>query len=98
VTRSFKHTPIFGNAVAYSEKKEKRLANRCFRRTNREGLAKARELVPLRVLSNRYTWSKDDRTYWRPGHLKRNRLGVPQPRDDQLDNEKLLRLAKELKK
>ena len=64
--KSFRKTPIFGNTTAESEKKDKRLANRIFRRHNRQYL----RVDPDRLWNNinealnAYSMAKDGKNYW----------------------------------
>lgn len=67
MSRSRRHNPIFGNAVASSEKLNKREANKKLRRRVREVLYKNPDtdvLPVLREVSNVYSFAKDGKHYW----------------------------------
>lgn len=66
MSRSYRKMPIFGNTLAESEKKDKRFANRAYRRLCRVMLQQ-RPLLPLpafRAFSNPWGWRKDGKQYW----------------------------------
>jgi hypothetical protein len=70
MSRSYRHRPIFGIAIARSEKSEKREANRKLRRRTRmllRGWQGNEEPQPplLREVSNVWSFSKDGKNYWR---------------------------------
>jgi len=60
MSRSFRHTRIFAITTAHSEKKDKRFANRRFRRAWKQG----DEVTDLRQVSDEWTFSKDGKLYW----------------------------------
>jgi outer membrane cobalamin receptor len=59
VSRSRRHTPIFGHTTAESEKDDKRKANRRLRRKARAGQLDVR----LREVSDVWTFEKDGKRY-----------------------------------
>lgn len=63
--KSFKRTSICGNAVASSEKQDKRLANRRFRRNSKQLINCKREpCVDIKEVSNVYSFNKDGKHYF----------------------------------
>lgn len=68
MSHSRRHTPICGNTLARSEKKDKRLANRCWRRIVRARIALGQvELLPLqREVSNVWSFAKDGKHRFMP--------------------------------
>lgn len=79
MSRSRRKTPIFGHA-GKSEKKDKRLANRAFRRSEKTKIiAEEFEQIPIymREVVNVWAMSKDGKSYfrdaftWRGGKLMR---------------------------
>lgn len=66
MSRSYRHTPIFGNCLCHSEKQDKRLANRRWRRIVRYVLRTGdSELLPLqREVSNVWSFGKDGKRYF----------------------------------
>ena len=69
MSHSRKKTPIFGNAGG-SEKKDKRAANRMFRRREKIKIAmKQFESLPVyvREVMNVWSMSKDGKSYWANG-------------------------------
>lgn len=67
MTRSYRHTPIFGNCLCRSEKRDKRIANRAWRRIVRVRLhTGTTELLPLqREVSNVCDFGKDGKRWFR---------------------------------
>jgi len=66
MSRSRRKTPIFGNA-GHSEKQDKRLANRMFRRMEKVKIAMEKfEELPLDMneVMNVWSMSKDGKGYW----------------------------------
>lgn len=68
MSRSFKHTPICGNACCRSEKKDKRFANRAERRTVNNLLITCTDfdflVLPIkREISDVWSFGKDGR-HW----------------------------------
>lgn len=65
MSRSYKKTPIYGITNAESEKQDKRIANRRFRRNARQ-LVKIGKEPPfnIRVVSNAYSFDKDGKQYF----------------------------------
>ncbi|MDY4280900.1 MAG: hypothetical protein SOX56_07525 [[Pasteurella] mairii] len=65
MSRSYKKTPICGITSAESEKQDKRIANRRFRRNARQ-LVKIGKEPPfnIRVVSNVYSFDKDGKQYF----------------------------------
>jgi len=67
MSRSRKKTPIFGNAGG-SEKKDKRLANRMFRRKEKVKIATEQyNDLPIKMdeVMNSWVMSKDGKSYWK---------------------------------
>lgn len=78
MSNSFKKTPICGHTTAVSEKQDKRLANRRFRRTVRQqlgcvGIAVDADgvITDIRAVSNVWSFDKDGKQY----------LDDPDPKD-----------------
>lgn len=87
MSNSFKKTPICGHTTAVSEKQDKRLANRRFRRTVRQQLGCVgldsdadgvgidcdadRVITDIRAVSNVWSFDKDGKQY----------LDDPDPKD-----------------
>ena len=66
MSRSRRKTPIFGNAIARSEKEDKRISSGIFRARARVQIANEDEVViekPREAL-NPYSMSKDGKNYW----------------------------------
>ena len=65
MSRSYKKTPICGITTSESEKQDKQIANRRFRRNSRQ-LVRIGKEPPLRTreVSNVYTFDKDGRQYF----------------------------------
>lgn len=65
MSRSARKTPIRGVTTASSEKQDKRLANRKFRRLVKTSLKNDSEVLPLiREVSNVYGFEKDGKLYF----------------------------------
>jgi hypothetical protein len=65
MSRSYRHTPIFGTTICDSEKSDKRLANRRLRRKMNETPDEEDAVVPLkREVSNVWDFAKDGKGYW----------------------------------
>lgn len=65
MSRSYRKTPICGITTAESEKQDKRLANRLFRRNARQLLKLGKEPpFTIRVVSNVYSFEKDGKQYF----------------------------------
>lgn len=66
MSRSRRHTPIFGIASLESEKTDKQLAHRAQRAAERVAIAGERlDDMPLpRETSNTWSFRKDGRSYW----------------------------------
>ena len=64
MARSRRKTPIFGNACAASEKKDKRYANRRFRAKEKAALRRGR-VLPTKVqhASNCWDFAKDGKNF-----------------------------------
>jgi hypothetical protein len=63
MSRSFKKTPIHGNAVAESEKSDKIRANRDFRRAVQAALYHEKEIPLFREVSDVWDFAKDGKHY-----------------------------------
>ena len=65
MSRSFKHTTISGITTATSEKRDKQLANRRFRRISRHRVKiDAEPLVHLNEISDIWDFQKDGKRYF----------------------------------
>ena len=65
MSRSFKHTTISGITTATSEKRDKQLANRRFRRISRHRVKIEREpLIDLDEISDIWDFQKDGKRYF----------------------------------
>jgi len=83
MSRSLRRNPIIGHTTAESEKYDKRLANRCLRRSSRQALRASQDgsgalpvegvldLPLLREVSNVYSFDKDGKQW----------LDDPDPKD-----------------
>lgn len=77
MSRSYKHTPIFGFCKCESEKKDKQTANRKLRRKMRIRLLRAYRHRKAFVPVHRYeagdvwTWGKDGKVYYTKRDLKK---------------------------
>jgi hypothetical protein len=72
MSRSRKKNPICGNACAESDKRDKQIANRAFRRKSREALRNDTEpVVDIRQVSNICDFAKDGRHYISPENQER---------------------------
>jgi hypothetical protein len=64
VSRSRKKIPILGFSSSESEKKDKRMANRMFRRINKQLLHTGNDLVnDMNEIMTRWEMDKDDKRY-----------------------------------
>lgn len=65
MSRSYRKTPICGITTAISEKRDKQIANRRFRRNTRQ-LVKVGQEAPfhIRMVSNVYNFDKDGKQYF----------------------------------
>lgn len=70
MSNSRKKTPICGYTTAESEKQDKRLANRCYRRTVRQQLGLVMQgeddtsvITTIRAVSNRWSFDKDGKQF-----------------------------------
>lgn len=65
MSHSYKHKPICGSTCADSEKQDKRLANRAFRRIVKIKVHTGAETLPtLRMVSHTDDFSKDGKWYF----------------------------------
>jgi hypothetical protein len=65
MSRSRRHTPIFGITTGDSEKQDKRQANRLLRRQVRLAMEARKEVLPhLREVSNVWCFAKDGKSWW----------------------------------
>lgn len=65
MSRSFKHTTISAITTAQSEKRDKQLANRRFRRISRHRVRTETEpLIDLDEISDIWDFQKDDKRYF----------------------------------
>lgn len=71
MSRSFKHATISGITTARSEKRDKQLANRRFRRISRHRVRiEAEPLVHLNEISDVWDFQKDGKRYFDPEEAK----------------------------
>lgn len=72
MSRSYKKTPICGLTTAKSDKEDKRLANRLFRRASRNHIKSNREpFYRLREVCNVWDFAKDGKIYYDKEAVKR---------------------------
>lgn len=72
MSRSFKHTTISGITTATSEKRDKQLANRRFRRISRHRVKIDKEpLIDLDEISDVWDFQKDGKRYFDPEEAKK---------------------------
>ena len=72
MSRSYKKTPICGLTTAKSDKEDKRLANRLFRRASRNRIKSNRELFyRLKEVCNVWDFAKDCKIYYDKEAVKR---------------------------
>ena len=64
MSRSYRTTPIRGMATTASEKKDKKLWHRCFRRINRHCLLCKHPLMLIREVSNTRNMVKNGKYYF----------------------------------
>ena len=66
MSRSYRRTPIFGNATAASEKQDKRITSGIFRATERAQIAAGEEAVieRRREALNPWSMAKDGKNWW----------------------------------
>lgn len=73
MSRSFRHTPITGICCCESEKQDKRIHNRRYRRICKTLLRTGVDVLPkLRELTNIWVWGKDGRQYIRRNTILQN--------------------------
>lgn len=70
MSRSYRKTPIFGNCIAHSEKEDKRLANRKWRRITKQAIKSEKEPPRQREVSDIWKFKKDGKRYFRNFHEK----------------------------
>ena len=71
MSRSFKHTTISGITTATSEKRDKQLANRRFRRISRHRVRIDEEpLINLNEISDPWDFQKDGKRYFFPDEAR----------------------------
>lgn len=72
MSRSFKHTTISGITTATSEKRDKQLVNRRFRRISRHRVKiDAEPLIHLNEISDIWDFQKDGKRYFDPEEAKK---------------------------
>lgn len=72
MSRSYKHTTISAMTTATSEKKDKQLANRRFRRISRHRVRTETEpLIDLNEISDIWDFQKDGKRYFDPDEAKK---------------------------
>lgn len=72
MSRSRRKTPIFGITCAESEKRDKVIANRAFRRAVRVAVAVGEDVMPhIREVSDEWGFAKDGKRYY--GGWKRSK-------------------------
>lgn len=71
MSRSYKHTTISGITTATSEKRDKQLANRRFRRISKHRVKiDAEPLVDLNEISDPWNFQKDGKRYFFPDEAR----------------------------
>jgi len=71
MSRSYKHTTISAITTAQSEKRDKQLANRRFRRISRHRVKiDAEPLIDLDEISDIWDFQKDGKRYFFPNEVK----------------------------
>ena len=71
MSRSYKHTTISAITTAQSEKKDKQLANRRFRRISRHRVKiDAEPLIDLDEISDIWGFQKDGKRYFNPDEAR----------------------------
>lgn len=71
MSRSYKHTTISAITTAQSEKKDKRLANRRFRRISKHRVRiDAEPLIDLNEISDIWDFQKDGKRYFFPDEAR----------------------------
>ena len=71
MSRSYKHTTISGITTATSEKRDKQLANRRFRRISKHRVRIDGEpLIDLNEISDIWNFQKDGKRYFYPNEAK----------------------------
>lgn len=71
MSRSFKHTTISGITTATSEKRDKQLANRRFRRISKHRVRIDEEpLIDLNEISDIWDFQKDGKRYFFPDEAR----------------------------
>lgn len=71
MSRSYKHTTISAITTAQSEKKDKQLANRRFRRISKHRVRiDAEPLIDLNEISDPWDFQKDGKRYFFPDEAK----------------------------
>jgi len=75
MSRSRRMTPIFGYTTATTEKQDKRLANRAFRKAAKHCIKIEKEILPVfREVSNVWSFNKDGKHYVMPEHWEKEFL------------------------
>ena len=71
MSRSYKHTTISGITTATSEKRDKKLANRRFRRISKHRVKiDAEPLIDLNEISDPWDFQKDGKRYFNPNEAR----------------------------
>lgn len=72
MSRSQRKTPIFGITSTTSEKQDKRVWNKRFRRVAKTLILKSEEIpIKKQAISDVWEGGKDGKRYWK-GHLKKD--------------------------
>lgn len=67
MSRSYKKNPFTGNTTSKSEKQDKQLANRCFRRNSKQKINMGKEPhLSLNEVSNIWKFDKDGKNLFCP--------------------------------
>ena len=65
MSRSYRKTPIYGNTKSDSEKEDKRIANRRYRRNTKQLIQAGHDTLPqIRELSDVWDFAKDGRRWY----------------------------------
>ena len=71
MSRSKKKKPIFGYTTCESEKEDKRITNRKYRRKINQSLISGKEVLPtIREISNIWSFGKDGKHYYKYAESK----------------------------
>lgn len=98
MARSYRHTPIVGNAGARSEKRDKQLWHRKFRRVNRHRVEHEQEPLLEDETTEKAVWNKDGKQYLSAGYYGNHGIWARCMTYDEWDAERRERYAKLMRK